>query len=240
MASTTWTPLKKAILEAAIRQLARSGEASLRVDRIAREAGCSAALLYRHFESREGLLEAAMVERLRREAAAITKDLLQAVEQSRDTEDFVRMDVAISRETHGRHRARNRAIIAEVLAASRTRPALRKEFLEQQREVQRALTELVKTGQSKGIFRDDVSADAISEFVRAYTFGRALIDADPESADRLDDWVRIVAIFVESLRPAQGAVAAVKRPQRRPAPAPAKTVEVVAPRSRRASKTRRP
>ncbi len=238
MASTTWTPLKKAILEAAIRQLARSGEASLRVDRIAREAGCSAALLYRHFESREGLLEAAMVERLRREAAAITKDLLRAVEQSRDTGDFVRMDVAISRETHGRHRARNRAIIAEVLAASRTRPALRKEFLQQQREVQRALAELVGAGQAKGIFRADVSAEAIAEFVRAYTFGRALMDADPDSVDRLEEWVRIVAIFVESLRPAPGGAPAQKRVRRETSAAPVKKAEVGPPRSRRVPKTR--
>jgi hypothetical protein len=90
-----------------------------------------------------------------------------------------------------------------VLSASRTRPGLRKEFLQQQREVQRELAELIRAGQSKGIFRDDLSAEAIAEFVRAYTFGRALMDADPESVERLDDWVRVVAVFVAGLRPAR-------------------------------------
>jgi len=239
MASTAWTPLKKSILEAAVRQLARSGEASLRVDRIAREAGCSPALLYRHFESREGLLEAAMVERLRREAASLTRDLLRAVEQSRDSEEFVRLDESIARETHGRQRARNRALIAEVLAASRTRPALRKQFLEQQREVQRALTDLVRVGQGKGIFRADLSADAIAEFVRAYSFGRVLVDVDPLAIDRVDDWVRVVAVFIEGIRPEKSAGEARGRLRRSPTPSPSGAAKRRAKPSRRGQGSRR-
>lgn len=211
MSSTAWTPLKKAILEAAVKQIARSGEASLRVDRIAATAGCSPALLYRHFESREGLLEAAMVERLRRESSPITKGLLRAVRESRDTTEFLAADESISREVHGRDRARSRALIAEVLSASRARPGLRKAFVQQQREVQREITDLVREGQSKGIFRSDISAEAIAEFVRAYTFGRVLVDVDPEAADRVEEWVRIVSLFVESLRPRAGATSSSRR-----------------------------
>ena len=164
--TTTWTPLKKAILEAAVKQIARSGEASLRVDRVAREAGCSPALLYRHFESREGLLEAAMVERLRRKAEPITSGLLRAVRDSRDTTEFIEMDAAIARTVHGRQHANSRALTAEVLSASRARPTLRKAFVEQQREVQRGLATLIREGQDKGIFRADLSPDAIAEFER--------------------------------------------------------------------------
>jgi AcrR family transcriptional regulator len=51
---------RAAILEAAARTIARRGVRGLRVEDVAAEAGVSAPLLYYHFESRSGLVRAAL------------------------------------------------------------------------------------------------------------------------------------------------------------------------------------
>jgi AcrR family transcriptional regulator len=51
---------RSAILEAAARTIAQRGVRGLRVEDVAAEAGVSAPLLYYHFESRSGLIKAAL------------------------------------------------------------------------------------------------------------------------------------------------------------------------------------
>jgi len=193
------TPLALAILDAAVRAVEKGGEAALRVHDVAARAGCSVALLYRHFGSREGLLEAAMLERMRRFNAVDNRALLDIVIASPDMETFVRRHQAFARDVFGPSREGNRQFIVEFLAASRARPELRKAFVDQQRETQEAFGDVVRAGQSKGLFRTDIDPSAIAAFARGYSFGRILADIDPETTGSFEDWIRCVEAFLSSM-----------------------------------------
>ena len=54
------------IIERAIAVLEKDGEAAIRTNTIAADCGCTAPILYREFQSREGLIIAAQAERYRR------------------------------------------------------------------------------------------------------------------------------------------------------------------------------
>ena len=201
MPTGTPTPLARAILDAAVRAVEKGGEAALRVHDVASRAGCSVALLYRHFGSREGLLEAVMFERLRRFGVVDGRALTEMVEASPDVETFVRLHADFAREVFGAGREKNRQFLAEFIATSRARPELRRAFVEQQRETQRGFTEVVRAGQEKGLFRKDLDARAIASFARGYTFGRILADLDPEASGSFEDWVRCAELFLSNLGP---------------------------------------
>ena len=193
------TRLEAAILDEAVKALERGGEAALRVHDVATRAGCSVALIYRHFGNREGLIEAAMLERLRRFSVVDNRALMEMAQSSPDIETFVRRHGTFAREVFGGGRARNRQFVAEFISTSRSRPELRTAFVAQQRETQRAFADVVRAGQRTGLFRDDIPAAAIANFARAYTFGRILADIDPGTSGSLEDWIRCVDGFLLSL-----------------------------------------
>jgi len=68
------------IIDAAIRVIGASRDASVSVDDVLAEAGLSTRAFYRHFESKEALLEALML----REAAAVRRSLTRVVAKAPD------------------------------------------------------------------------------------------------------------------------------------------------------------
>ena len=60
-------PLRQPILDAAVKELQEFSEAGFRVTRVAEEAGCVVSVLYHHFDNREGLIDAALIEIMRLE-----------------------------------------------------------------------------------------------------------------------------------------------------------------------------
>ena len=71
---------RRMLVEAAIRVMSRGDDASLALGDVLDEAGLSTRAFYRHFESKEALLEALML----REAAAVGRSLARAVAQAAD------------------------------------------------------------------------------------------------------------------------------------------------------------
>ncbi len=71
---------RRMLVEAAIRVMSRGDDASLALGDVLAEAGLSTRAFYRHFESKEALLEALML----REAAAVGRSLARAVAQAAD------------------------------------------------------------------------------------------------------------------------------------------------------------
>ncbi len=79
MGRTPVEGVNEALIDAALATIAEHGLIGLRVDAVARSAGTSTAMIYRHFGSRDGLLEAALVAWFERRIAlglANTRSLL--------------------------------------------------------------------------------------------------------------------------------------------------------------------
>ena len=71
---------RRMLIEAAIRVMAADGSGSLSVGEVLSESGLSTRAFYRHFESKEMLLEALML----REAAAVGRSLARVVAEAPD------------------------------------------------------------------------------------------------------------------------------------------------------------
>jgi AcrR family transcriptional regulator len=76
------------LLEAAIGAIDTGGEAAVRVQEVADAAGVQIPILYRQFGSRDGLIQAAQVERLSRTLGREMDDLASAMDAVATAEEF--------------------------------------------------------------------------------------------------------------------------------------------------------
>ena len=79
---------RERILEAAIEEIELGGEAGLRIERIVAKAHVSIASIYHCFGNRDGLVQAAQLERYSRSMEARTVDLAAAAEACETSEEF--------------------------------------------------------------------------------------------------------------------------------------------------------
>ncbi|HEX3647107.1 MAG TPA: TetR/AcrR family transcriptional regulator [Pseudonocardiaceae bacterium] len=169
---------RERLLEAALRAFTTGG-ADVTLEAIARQAGVGIGTLYRHFPTREALVEAVY----RNELAGLcarAADLLATEPPDQALRDWMGHFVAYQSTKHGMADAL-RAVIAsggDPFAQSRTR-------------VRDAMATLVKAGVAAGTIRDDVD----SFDILASVSGMALAAVDPEQVDRLLD------LLVDGLRP---------------------------------------
>ncbi|HEY0519552.1 MAG TPA: helix-turn-helix domain-containing protein, partial [Ilumatobacteraceae bacterium] len=68
------------VLEAAIEAIDAGGEHAVRVQDIADQAKVQVPILYRHFVNRDGLIQAAQLERISRQVDTELRDLAAAIE----------------------------------------------------------------------------------------------------------------------------------------------------------------
>ena len=112
---------RAAILEAAARTIARRGVRGLRVEDVAAEAGVSAPLLYYHFESRSGLVKAALEAASEQAPSTALRDGLPA-----DRTGFEAVEEALLAELDDDPTIRDNAVVwGEVSASAVFEPELR-------------------------------------------------------------------------------------------------------------------
>lgn len=188
--------IRESILDEAVEAVAGGGEASLRVHDIARKVGCSVSALYVHYGSREGLAEAALIERYRRQA----HDGDTLAEQLHHAKSVSAVKKAISAhvqrlcsDTHAPvHLAR-----AELLVAARTRPAARAALTESEQVRQRALVEAIRAVRERGLVRRDVDLEATATLVRSWSMSQALVHTEGRGADTR--WAKVLSRTLEGL-----------------------------------------
>jgi AcrR family transcriptional regulator len=166
------------LLDAAVRAFTTEG-ADVTLEAIARQAGVGIGTLYRHFPTREALVEAVYRNELAGLCASAA-ELLATEPPDRALRDWMGNFVAYQSTKHGMADAL-RAVIAsggDPFAQSRTR-------------VREAIAGLVKAGVAAGVLRDDV--DPLDVLVGVS--GMALATAEPDQVGRLLD------LLMDGLRP---------------------------------------
>lgn len=188
--------IREAILHEAVEALAEGGEASLRVHDIARKVGCSVSALYVHYGSREGLAEAALIERYRREASGGD----HFVEQLHTAKSVSAVKKAISAHVQqlcSEAQAPVHLARAELLVAARTRPSAREALTESEQVRQRALVEALRAVRERGLVRRDVDPEATATLLRSWSLSQALVYTEGTSAETR--WARVLHRTLESL-----------------------------------------
>jgi AcrR family transcriptional regulator len=176
---------RERLLEAAVRAFSAEGP-DVTLDAIAKEAGVGIGTLYRHFPTREALIEAAYRNELARlcDAAAQLHSSLPADAALREWMDRF-LDYMRTK--------RGMADALRVVIASGADP-----FAQSRARMLAAITELIGAGAGAGAIRDDVQP----EDVMASLSGISLAAGSPEQQQQAE---RLLDLLMDGLRHGAGA-----------------------------------
>ncbi len=171
------------ILDAAIRAIDERGEAALRVQDIVREAGVQIPILYRHFGNREGLVQAAQLERLRRDLTTEMAAIHAALDAASDAEEFrALLEMVLERMTRTERRlARWRRV--NVLGSTYGRPELVEQVAAAQQVAIDWIAEVFARPASMGWLREGLDVRTFAVWLGGAAIGRIVAELDPERVD---------------------------------------------------------
>ena len=195
LTSVIYVPLRQPILDAAVKELQEFSEAGFRVTRVAEEAGCVVSVLYHHFENREGLIDAALIEIMRRETddmESIYREIdtilsgVTTIEQAFET--YVRI-------AHGSRGTVRRALDAQILTAVQTRPSVRYAWGELSAKMQEANEHLLNELAQRGFIDKSLDIPALALLMRGLDFSRTLEESVEQPTIPFEQWVAVMRLF---------------------------------------------
>ena len=156
---------REAILDAAARTIARRGVRGLRVEDVASEAGVSAALLYYHFESRSGLVKAAL-EHASEQAPSAALRNGSAPQVAEAATGYEAVEAALLAELDEEPSVRDNAVVwGEVSASAVFEPDLRDDVRRVTEAWREAVAAGIRAGIADGSIRRDIDADESAELL---------------------------------------------------------------------------
>ena len=180
---------RQRILALAIAAIDKGGEAAVRVNDIAAEAGVTVPTLYRQFGSRDGLVAAAQTQRFR-ETNFVDSAVFAASLAKCRNKDELRQAVRKELLTHFEDdRWHLRQVRLSALGSGYARPDLAASLALAQRQVAMGVTELLLPFQKKGWIRRDIDLLATVYWFMGQILGRVLIELgdDPVNQKRWND-----------------------------------------------------
>lgn len=184
------SPVAQRIVDVTVQLIDERGEVAVRVQDIVEGAGVQVPILYRHFGSRDGVIQAAHVRRLLAAGPVGWGQFFRDVHTVRTEKDFRRViDTLIETATSPRI-ADSRAKQVNVFGAVYGRPRLREAVGRMQHCAAHALAEILEPAQSNGWIRADIDLDVFGAWFGAQLMGRYMIELDPSLYDG-DAWDRM-------------------------------------------------
>lgn len=172
-------PGRSGIIATAIDCFARYGYAGTSTDRIARAAGVTKGALYYHFRDKEQLLFAAVKERIE----AFEQHVLGRVERVDDPAEALR-EIARICALNAMEDNHRRFILTLMVEALDTNVSLSAEFREMLHRFRSFHRRLLRQGQERGLFRQDVDVPtAAVQFVSGILGAEIQFYQDPERID---------------------------------------------------------
>jgi AcrR family transcriptional regulator len=181
--------IRQQILSLAIAAIDKGGEAAIRVNDIAAEAGVTVPTLYRHFGSRDGLVEAAQTQRFR-ETQFVDPSVFAASLAKCKSQDDLRKALRKELLTHfDKDRWALRQVRLNALGAGYARPALSASLALAQKQGAMGITEMLLPFQKKGWIRKDIDLQATVYWFMGQILGRVLIEMgdNPVSQKKWND-----------------------------------------------------
>ena len=176
-------PTAQAMVELAIQALDEGGEAAVKVDAIVRQCQVSVTSLYHHFGSREGLIEAALIERYSRIVLTNVDDFVSGVRSSSTLDDMKALIERCVPFLQGKSNREVRLARAAAVGAAISRPALRESMGRVQETQATVLADALEDGQQRGIVRSGVDALSLAYWLSGIVFGKILLEITSPSDD---------------------------------------------------------
>ena len=196
-------PTKQALLDATIADMEATGEASIRVVNVLKEAGASNGSIAYHFGSREALIQEAIAERYLRAVSLGLDAFSSNIRQISTAEELIEFFRSELDRFGGAsfHELRVRRLSA--LGASLLRPQLRDRIVAGQTEYFDRASRPITLLQSKGIINPSLDARSFAAWFLGLLLSRILSDLDSafESDEAWSEFT-LQAILANLLPPA--------------------------------------
>jgi len=176
-------PSAQRILDAAILAIDERGEAALRVQDIVRVAGVQVPVLYRYFGNREGLVQAAQLERLRRDLRSEMATIHAALDDATSAEEFRALMDAVLQRVVSAERRTPRARRVNVLGSTYGRPQLVAQVAAAQHVAIDGIADLLRRPAELGWLRDDLDVSTFATWLAGAAIGRIVAELDPDRVD---------------------------------------------------------
>lgn len=164
------------ILEAALGVIAQSGERSLRTKAVAEGVGVTEPTLFHYFGSREGLVEAAQVERFRRSQLDVYVPFRAAVIDCSRKSDFVSLCRQTTLRALDAERFPIRAERIEILGSALTRPDMFERIRELQIESSKVLSEALEIARARKWLPNELDTKAAAYWLIGAITGRVFAE----------------------------------------------------------------
>jgi len=181
--------IRQRILELAVSAIDEGGEAAVRVNDLAAEAGVTVPTLYRHFGSRDGLVESAQTYRFRK-TQFIDGSVFAASLAKCKSQDELRKALRRELLTHfDVDRWELRQVRLNALGAGYARPELAASLALAQKQGAMGIAEMLLPFQKKGWIRKDIDLPATVYWFMGQILGRVLIEMgdNPVSQKKWND-----------------------------------------------------
>jgi AcrR family transcriptional regulator len=181
--------IRQRILELAVSAIDEGGEAAVRVNDLATEAGVTVPTLYRHFGSRDGLVEAAQTYRFRK-TQFVDGSVLAASLAKCKNQDELRKALRKELLTHfDTDRWELRQVRLNALGAGYARPELAASLALAQKQGAMGIADMLLPFQKKGWIRKDIDLPATVYWFMGQILGRVLIEMgdNPVSQKKWND-----------------------------------------------------
>jgi len=161
----------------------QGGEVAVRVADIAKDAETAITSIYHYFGSRDGLVEAAQIERIVRSYREGTEEFRRGFEQCRSRAEFRAFVLGAVRGYGAVDRASMRLARAHAVGAAFGRPRLAKRVGEFLDRIDADRATVLAEAQRRGWMRDDIDPLAASQWFATLVFGRVLGDLERQDWD---------------------------------------------------------
>ena len=177
------------ILDLAVAAIDEGGEASIRVNDLAADAGVGPPTLYHFFGSRDGLVIAAQIERYTRQSRTDIAAIGRAVAQC-TTSDELRTVLRITWSRSLAQRSESRWRRISVVGSAYARPELAAAVARNQDAIVDSLTDILEPCRQRGWLRADIDLASTIAWHHSLLIGRVFIEhgqqrGDPAEWDRL-------------------------------------------------------
>lgn len=190
---------RERIIAAAMATLEERGEVALRFADIAEAADVALSVITHHFGTREGLIAELHARRFASISAREHEALQRLAESATTKSEFAAGVAAITAATFDDSRSADRFARVVSIGAMHGRPDLAVAIREEATAMIDRVTQVIVTGQHRGLVATDVDPRALATFIRAYALGTVerYLDERPTSKEALVDVVlRAVGVFI--------------------------------------------
>jgi AcrR family transcriptional regulator len=164
------------VIEITIVEIEKHGVDAINMRSIAAGSGVSYGSIYHHFGDRDGLIQAAQFERLRRQPGIDIASFQNALDQQGSLDDFVVRIQKIADDIADPARAHVRLERASVITSSLSRPELRKKLTDLEDDIFCQVRDLVARAQELGIADPSLDPAAAAIYLEALSFGVVLAE----------------------------------------------------------------